>query len=238
MLQFLKENYNKNGQEELMLTKPNTLRITVGVLGMLLPVLLWLFTNVYSNYNGCIPSISHYYFTRSCGVLEIVVGVLAIFLLIYKGDKPIDFWLSTIAGIGALLLLLFPTGNLFGLETGIYNNVTVTKLIDNPGREKFHLASAGTFLACLAFMSLFVFTRPNPKLAVQTHQKKLRNVIYVFCGVIMLLALATVLLCFIFLEDDTWYNAHHITYWMEVVAVEFFGLSWMTKGKAFLKDQL
>jgi hypothetical protein len=235
MLKILAKQYNTD-VEELMLTKPNSLRITVGLLGILLPVLLWLFTSTYCHYYGFIPSISHYYFTRACGVFEIVVGVLAIFLLIYKGDKPIDFWLSTGAGVCALIMLLYPTNNLCNLEGGIYNSVTVTKLIDNKFREGAHLATAGIFLGCLACMSLFVFTRPNKKLAIQTLQKKKRNFVYIFCGIVMVLALLTVLIFHIFFENNQWYTNNHMTYWMEVVAVEFFGISWMVKGKVFFKD--
>jgi hypothetical protein len=64
------------------LTEQRTLRILIGILGVLLPVLL---------YSSCVDtdirsmeSLSHYYFTRANSIFTITVSLLAVFLLIYK----------------------------------------------------------------------------------------------------------------------------------------------------------
>ncbi len=33
------------------------------------------------------------------------------------------------------------------------------------------------------------------------------------------------------------YNRYHLTFWMEAVAVESFGISWLIKGGAICKDK-
>lgn len=111
---------------------------------MLLPVLLVGFLYLDTCYTGTLESISHYYYTRVNSILFLVVGFLAFFLLIYKGKEPIDFYLSVAAAIGALSLLLFPTGNVSAEFLGI-KDLVVTKLSESKGREIFHYCSAGLF---------------------------------------------------------------------------------------------
>ena len=98
--------YEKTG--DIALKNQKTLRKLVGVLGILLPLLVYLFLQVTDNFNSALPSISHYYFTRAASIFEIIVSLLAVFLMIYKGEKFIDYILSTIAGLSALLMLIFP----------------------------------------------------------------------------------------------------------------------------------
>ncbi len=69
---------------DIWLTDQQTLRKLIGILGMLLPILLWTFVFAVSGRTSELPSISHYYYTRANGVFIIVVSLLAIFLIIYK----------------------------------------------------------------------------------------------------------------------------------------------------------
>ena len=101
----------KNNEDDIWLQSAKTLSRLIGVLGMLLPLLLWLFIFILNNQVKVLPSISHYYFTRYNVIFIVVVSLIAIFLLVYKKGKG-GFVLSTLAGIGAFLLLLFPTNAL------------------------------------------------------------------------------------------------------------------------------
>jgi hypothetical protein len=89
-----------------------------------LPVLLYVFLRLDTGYARPLESISHYYFTRVSGIFVIVVSLLAIFLIIYKGNHPVDFILSTLAGACALLLVLFPTSNIDLLSPSCRVSVT------------------------------------------------------------------------------------------------------------------
>lgn len=225
--------YDKTG--DIALKNQQTLRRLVGTLGMLLPLLVYLFLQATNNFDPVLPSISHYYFTRSASLFEIIVSLLAVFLLIYKGEKLVDFILSSVAGISALLMLLFPTSNLYNYDhETTYNAVAVTCFQQSAFRPKFHYGCAALFLLCLACMSLFLFTKSS---GYKTKHKKIRNKFYIVCGVIMLAALGTAFMGFLNIIPSSYYDAHNITFWMEVISVEAFGISWMVKGEVILADK-
>ncbi|MDR6808823.1 hypothetical protein J2Y45_006035 [Dyadobacter sp. BE34] len=216
--------------DKVWLTKQETLRKLVGFLGVSLPPVLYLFVLGSSGYDKPLDSISHYYYTRWGSLLVIIVSLLAIFLLIYKGKELIDFILSTVAGTGALLLLLLPTSNIS--DPSVPEKVGVTHLVDNPVREAVHYGSAALFLVSLAIMSIFLFPRVDNTL---TKMKKVRNKFYVGFGILMILALLVIYPGQEIIPDIV-YDKHHLTFWMEALAVEFFGASWLIKGGVFLQD--
>ena len=98
--------------DDIWLTNTQTLRRLIGVLGIALPILLFAFLWITAEHASALESISHYYFTRANPIFIIVVSIMAIFLMVYKGREPIDFYMSFIAGVFAILLLLFPTDNI------------------------------------------------------------------------------------------------------------------------------
>ncbi len=221
----------------IWLTKQKSLRRLIGILGMSLPFLLYFVLLIDRGIKFPMESISHYYFTRSCGVFIIVVSLLAIFLLIYKGVENGDFFLSGAAGIFALCLLLFPTDNItICCDAG--KTYSVTHLpTQGSFRASFHLISAGIFLSCLAWMSLFIFTKSDKPAKLRTLQKRRRNRIYRTCGVLMFLALLVILAGTLNIIHEPFYSLNHITFWMESLAVESFGVSWMVKSEIILKDK-
>lgn len=229
-------NLNFADDQKIGLTNQNTLRKVVGILGMLLPVLLWLFVLVDSGHGSPMDSLSHYYFTRAASVFCVVVSLMAIFLIIYKGKEPIDFYLSVIAGAFAFLLVLFPTDNIARCCDAA-TPYSLTNLNESGTRVLFHYISAAIFLFCLAIMSIFVFTKSDKTTATMTLNKKKRNLIFRICGIIMIIAMLIVFIGGFFgvIPPDV-YNAYNITFWMETIAIEAFGFSWLTKGGAVIKD--
>ncbi len=231
---FLKLNYSE--KDKIWLSDQNTLRKLVGILGMLLPVLLFIFLLIDTSYSSPLESISHYYFTRACSVFVIIVSLLAIFLLVYKGEEPIDFYISSVAGIFALCLLLFPTNNISNICCDLSKKYSVTILKISEFRKTFHYISAGIFLSCLAFMSIFLFTKSDKPIGKRTKKKKLRNKLYRTFGIIMLFAILVIFAGYLKLIHDEFYTTHHLTFWMETLAVESFGISWLIKGEFYFKD--
>src|SRR5690242_2329856 len=108
--EILKLDFSRS--EKIGLEDQLTLRKAIGILGMALPPLLYFFLRFDTHLTVPLDSISHYYYTRVCGIFIIIVSMLAVFLIVYKGKDPIDFYLSGAAGVCALLMLLFPTSNL------------------------------------------------------------------------------------------------------------------------------
>lgn len=234
--EFLQKTLNLDfsGERTLAVTSQTTAQRTIGILGMLLPALLMGFLYLDTCHFGALESISHYYYTRVNSILILVVGFLAFFLLIYKGKDPIDFYLSVAASIGALCLLLFPTGNVSDNFEDI-GGVVVTQLADSEGRKIFHYCSAALFFLSLSYMSLFIFTRSSHPPAERSRNKKIRNLIYRVCGIVMLVALLVILIGWMVDRKNPSTEYNTLTFWMEVVAVEAFGFSWLTKSELFLK---
>lgn len=224
--------------EVISLEKQSTLRILVGVLGMFLPLLLWLLLLLHNGVYSPLDSISHYFYTRAGTVFIIIVSLLAIFLLVYKGYESIDFILSSIAGVGALLLLYFPTYNIDCNCNTSNCNYVITHLNDNVFREKFHIAMAGIFLGSLALMSIFLFTKKkgDPKGFVLPELKG-EKIIFIVCGILMLLSMLMIITNCFWVYSGPEFNERNLTFWFEVIALEAFGFSWFVKGDAFEKSK-
>lgn len=223
--------------DTLWLTSGYTLRKLVGILGMALPALLWLVLVIYNGHILPLESISHYFFTRASSVFSIILGTIAIFLMVYKGEKSVDFYVSFTAGFFAICVLLFPTGNITDICGDVTKKYSVTILPVSSLREQFHYASAGIFLLCLAGMSLFLFTKSDKPKNLRGARKKWRNRIYRTCGIIMIGSLLVILSGMLELIPSAYYDSHHITFWMETLAVESFGFSWLVKGRTLLRDR-
>ena len=224
-------------RNKIWLSNQSTLRKLVGILGMLLPVLLFTFLLIDTNHTSPLQSISHYYFTRANSVFVIVVSLLAIFLLIYKGKETVDFYISSLAGIFALCLTLFPTSNISSVCCDVERAYSITIMKESEFRIAFHYLSAGIFLSCLAYMSAFLFTKSDKRVEERSKEKKFRNKIFRSCAVIMVLALLVIGAGFLEIIPADIYEGNQITFWMETIAVESFGFSWLIKGESFFRDK-
>ena len=135
------------------------------------------------------------------------------------------------------MIIIFPTSNITDICCDMNKAYNVTILKDNATRIIFHYISAAIFLLCLTYMSLFLFTKSNKTKEFRTKQKNQRNAIYIICGVLMSIALLVILLGLTGVIPEEIYTQNHFTFWMETVAIECFGLSWLVKGEGMLKDK-
>ena len=185
------------------------LRVVLGVLAILLPWIVALL-------NGKIPSsISATYYVPTC--VTPFMGILvssSVILMCYKGYELIDDIILTLAGIAGLGICLFPTYPPRGYD------VVGTFALDKHLSNKLHLICAIVFFILLAYNSIFLFTKGS---GTPTKNKKIRNVIYVICGIGMLASFAIMLL-----------PSFYIRIWLvETIALFFFGLSFLTKADVF-----
>ena len=216
-----------------------TLRKTIGWLGILLPFIMIIGAWAFWNCTTLQPSISHYYYTN---MREIFVGVIcsvALFLFTYTGPTRIDGWVSNIAGVFGLGIALFPTrllcDNIAKLSEGesCYPcQQSVTSLTRIPYHATLHLLCAALFFITLALMSIFLFRLSDCSKKEQTIQKRKRNIIFLYCGLIMLASIAAAGVYLMFAGD----KPTTFVLWAEVVALMAFGVSWLTKGQAIVKD--
>lgn len=208
---------------------------------------------IFGHNDGCVRgSISHHYYTRFLGT--VFVGSLVFigaFLISYRGANRGENILATLAGIGSILIAIFPTSG-----TGCGDQIIQARLFASvsspdpampsaPLNGKFfdlfalshtlHLVSAALVFLFLAWYCLVVFTRPVPGVSTDlesghlTPVKKWRNGIYYFCGGIIVLAI----LAMFFFRNAEWWDLYKGTLIAETAALWAFGVSWIVKGRLF-----
>lgn len=157
-------------------------------------------------------SISETYYTHAGAVFMIIVGSASILLMYYDGYDRVDDIINTIAGMFGLLICLFPCEHEAEKVGTFQIPVEVSAVIHN--------ISAVVFFAILAYVSLFQFTKSGGDM---TENKKKRNAIYRVCGIGMMASFA------LFLLPDFYIK----TWLIEMLALSFFGISWLTKANAY-----
>jgi len=201
-------------------------RQCIGTLGALLPLLVWLIAGFRPADGATTPwrllsSISGYYHTSGVVAFVAVLAALSIFLLTYRGfankhgtQDRVTAWL---AGIAAAGVAFFPTQaqvNLGWLKPWVWYS---------------HYTSAAVLFSCFAFFSLFLFTKSDTKRP--TVGKRVRNVVHVVCGVGILICLLWIVVAVLSKRTTAGDRSANI-FWPEALALEFFALSWLTKGRA------
>lgn len=82
-------------------------------------------------------------------------------------------------------------------------------------------------------MSIFLFTKSDQSKENQTPQKRTRNIVYIVCGVIMILSI--LILGIYFIEHGN--KDSRIVFSLEILSLLAFGISWLTKGEALFGDK-
>lgn len=219
-------------------------RQLLGFLGMFLPVILI----IGSFLDGCghlENSISNYYYTALRDFFVVILSAVALFLITYKGYDTTDKWVTSMAGILGLLTAFIPTNYKSGICLPCYNQLEST-LINQPNQiipcphstyiGYIHLGCAAAFFLTLAGISIFLFTKKS-ETDKPTNEKLKRNRIYRICGGIMVFCVLVLVPCFISHSLRDQYDKINLVFWMESVALEAFGFSWIVKGEFLLKDK-
>jgi hypothetical protein len=212
-----------------MIISFTTIRKAVGWLGIGLPVVLFFGTLVIGDCSILKASVSDYFYTIMGGVFVGVLCAVALFLLTYKGPAPIDGIISSIAAIFALGVAFFPCN----VSGGHYDCNIINWQPDNT-RNMAHYCSASGLFIVLSIMSLWLFrksNKPNPD-----GRKKSRNTVYFICGIVMLAAMGLILALKVFHLGEKLYYLRP-TFWLELIALWAFGISWLVKGELVLKDK-
>lgn len=188
----------------------NTVRLRV-VLGCLAIALPWIVALL----AGRIPSsISATYYIDQC--ITPFMGILvsaSILLMCYKGYDLQDDIVLSLSGLMGLCICLFPTW------TSTKELVGTFQLTPDVS-STIHNISAVVFFILLSYNSIFLFTKGD---GAPTKKKKIRNIIYIICGIGMLASFAILLL-----------PSFYIQVWLvETIALFFFGVSFLTKADIF-----
>ena len=196
------------------------IRNWAGLLGAVLPWLALFSAWLYGAISGGLSSHFWHDFSISatyyCSpALAGILTAASIVLMCYDGYDRIDSLVTTISGVFGLLIVLFPCDcPLAGSNVGFFQ-------LPVKASSAIHCTSAVIFFCLLAFNSIFLFTKTD-KVRISEH-KKIRNIIYLICGIGMLSVMLLMPLPVSF-PAKTW--------WVEMIALSFFGFAWLVKGGA------
>ena len=207
------------------------IRNLTGFLGMILPWLCLIGYGIVYKFGsahlkeGFPNSMSITYFVSP--VLAMVLTTASIVLMTYTGYDWRDKLVTTLSGLFGLCIVLFPCGN----SNGVFEAMNIQSKVGYfqiPVKisSVIHNISAIMFFVLLAFNSFFLFTLGdgNP-----SKEKLMRNFVYKICAVGMLIPMSFMLIPVQFPNK---------VFWIETVALSFFGISWLTKGEMWLKDKV
>jgi len=204
------------------------LRRLIGILGMLLPLIVWAGGALFEGL-GLQRSISFYYHTNARDVfVGLLVGV-SLFLITYNGYEAIDDIVTTATGTAGFGIALFPCLSSRGAVAPV-GFFQLRPMVSNA----LHISCAGLFFVLLAVNSLFLFTRTADRGAM-TRNKKRRNAVYVACGAAILAAIAALVLVQIIVPAET-IDRSPVVFWLETAMLAAFGISWLVKGETIFRD--
>ncbi len=189
-----------------------SLRVAVGLIGMILPFVLMLGNYLLFKGEFVLPTISQYYHSPMRDVFVGGLISIASFLFFYSGYGKEDRVAGILAGFLALGVVFFPT------------STSATS-----GDGQFHGFFAITLFVVLAVISIFDFPRKRPG-----NPKRPTDTLQVICGLVMLGCVIAVALyyatrgfaksegCFVFIAES--------------IALIAFGVSWFTEGLDLKKE--
>jgi hypothetical protein len=215
-----------------------TLRNLIGVSGMLLPLILILTTQRSAGDKRVEPSISDYYYTNNGDVLVVLLSVLGVFLFTYKGYGWKEQALTVLAAISGIGVAFSPTVAKY--QRSAFSVHTTQEAVPMIFGIERHLVFAGLFFISLAVMSLVFFQKTDVVSLRESNGKHTpkakRNFIFRVCGWTML---ACVLILTVYFASESLQKAignFPFIFTIETIAVEAFGLSWLTKGETLWPD--
>lgn len=198
------------------------LRKAIGIIGISLPFVLALGKMLLEG-PGIQSSISAYYYTDMRDVFVGSLCAIAVFMMSYKGYDRRDGLAGNLACVFAIGVALFPA-------TPGGNGALQAPLIG-----AIHIICAFSFFLTLAYFSLVLFRKTDPNR--QPSRRKLqRNRVYTACGYIILASIAMIAILAL-LPHEAPIKKLEPYFWLESLAVVSFGISWLTKGEAILKDE-
>jgi hypothetical protein len=171
---------------------------------------------------GILDSISAYYYSVMNNFFVGVLCAIGSFLICYRYERKDDI-LGDIAGFFAIGVALFPTAPDVG--------ATQPQMVIGV----FHYVFAVGFFVTSATFALWLFRKTDPT-KDPTPRKRLRNLIYLICGITIVACLVLIFIHRI-LPDNSWLQPLHPDFFLEFIALLAFGISWLVKADWILKDK-
>jgi hypothetical protein len=201
------------GTKERALVSYLTLRRVVGVLAVALPIVLVLWGFALCECIELQDSISDYYGLRTRDAFVGIIFAIAWFLFAYRGYERKDDVVGDLACLFAIGVALFPNSG-------------------GDWEKTVHFISAAGLFLVLAYFSVFLFTKSDD---LPTPEKRIRNRIYLACGIVIVACIVSIGLYNWLLGDTTLADVKPV-FWLESLLLWAFGFSWFVKGQTLWKD--
>ena len=215
-----------------------TMRRAIGILGITLPLILLAGSSLFGECKEVQMSISTYYHTNMRNIFVGLNCAVALFLFAYRGHD----WMDNLVGyLGCIFVL--------GLAFLPCTISTPDQLClipapaQNPLVGKLHNLSALLYFIILIVYSLLLFPKTHMDMVTgekifMGRQKKKRNVVYYICGSIMTASLLLIIAYMWFLDHlYPGLKSLNPMFWLESIVLLSFGISWLTKGQLFFRDE-
>lgn len=197
-----------------------THRRLIGVLGALLPVLIYVIAGIRPTEGlprwDLLTSVSAYYYTGSVAIFVGVLFALSLFLLSYPGYTEVntDRLVGGLGGAAALGVGLFPTKAPEGLFEPSWWS---------PWMGTVHNVSAVILFGAFILFSLWLFRKSNvPKRGDRPFDKRMRDDVCLACGLVMIVSVLWAMAASM---------AGKSIFWPEAIAILAFAISWLAKGE-------
>ncbi|MFU8871628.1 DUF998 domain-containing protein [Micromonospora sp. SL4-19] len=201
------------------------LRLGIGVVGIALPIVLTVGNALLTGRFILLSSISGSYYTDMRNVFVGGMCAIGVFLICYR-YRRLDDVLSTVAGLLAIAVALFPTAT--GVPAGALSPTDIMI-------GRVHLISATALFLLLAVFCIFLFPMPDWATVPTTPRTRVRNRIYHACGGVILGAIALAVASNA-LPQSTQGTLKPL-FWCEALAVFAFGTAWLVKSEALFSDE-
>jgi len=215
-----------------------TMRRAIGILGITLPLILVTGSSLFGDCEEVQMSISTYYYTNMRNIFVGFNCAVAFFLFAYRGHD----WMDNLTGyLGCILVL----GVAFLPCTISTPNppCLVPATAQNPLVGQLHNISAISYFIILIVYSLLLFPKTHMDMVTgekmfMGRQKKKRNVVYYICGSIMTTSLLLII-SYMWILKNLYPGLERLNpvFWLESIVLLSFGISWLTKGQLFFKDE-
>jgi hypothetical protein len=207
-----------------------SLRRLIGILGMLLPFICIAGGTVFASL-PVQPSISLYYYTNMRDFyIGLLIGV-SLFFITYEGYEIIDNIITSAIGLAGLGISFFPC-----LPTGGSSHPAGIFQVNAVTANTVHVVCAAVFFSLLAVNSIFLFTLGKGKRAVPNKNKRIRNLIYRTCGIVILGSIVIVVIFFLVMRTEV-IDRYRLVLIFETIMFMAFGVSWLVKGETLFRDK-
>jgi len=215
-----------------------TMRRAIGILGITLPLILLAGSSLFGDCKEVQYSISTYYHTNMRNVFVGFNCAVALFLFAYRGHDWKDNLVGYLGCIFVLGVAFLPSNMSSNPQSCLIPGPEQHPLVGN-----LHNMCALLYFIILIVYALFLFPKTHMDMVTgekmfMGRQKQRRNVVYYICGSVMTVSLLLIL-AYMWILGRYYHGLKslHPVFWLESIMLISFGISWLTKGQLFFKDE-